>query len=594
MRGNWKKRFFFTFIPLAILGLMFSFMIGCSDDDCDDCDPVEPDTVTVTITDTVEVAIMQITVDEVVVPDNITQGNTIELMAQVTTTDDVDMDNLTYHWYSDEGMFESNVGDTVMWKAPDDEGSYTVSVHVTDGEYIGIGTQLIGVGMFAPTADHYYVGYQVCETCHSGIVDGWMETGHSEAWAGLMESDHPAPYCFPCHAIGWGWDGEDFVSGAGDGGYDEAPIGMFEDVQCEACHGPASGHPGGDTMVEVSYMAENCGKCHEGAHHPYYTEWEESGHNFDPHVSSHGAGTRGSCEGCHEGVAGLVRLSDDLDEFYGSGTVIADRDTLEYPYTGITCQTCHVSHGAENPGQIRTMADVHLIPANGEEPVITEGGTGKLCMQCHHARRAAETQIPEGYGHFGPHASPQADLLAGKSGYHGVAPDDFPWAGPSHLYIQNSCKTCHLNMIEYDGTTAITGHTFEPTVEACQGCHGNIESFDDIMALEDFDGDGTVEGLRQESLGLLHILEEGLIDAGLDTTGGVSITEALGDTLRSTVFLREAGYNFAFVEEDWSEGIHNPDYAIQLLQQSILYLNNGEAPTNMVILREDNQAVGMW
>lgn len=567
------NRSFLLMLMVMLVATALTIFVGCGDDDdCDDCDP---DTVTVTVHDTIEVEISMINFEDgsITVPDNITQGIEITLIAEATT--DAGVGELTYYWFADMGEFHENMGDTVVWKAPDDAGTAHITVHATDGEYIAIGMAAVGVGMYAPTADVYYQGVAQCG-CHSNTVEDWEGTGHAHAWASLMESDHWAPYCFPCHAVGI-----DDIEG--NGGYDEAPIAALENVQCESCHGPMGGnHP--PEATNALYEAENCGVCHEGSHHPYYTEWEESAHAHA--LENHGAES-GNCQGCHEGLAGLYYLSGDLNEFYGSGAIEVDRpDTTLFP---INCQTCHDSHRSDHPGQIRTMADIHLAAANGMNPIVTEGGTGKLCMHCHHARRSADTQLENGYSHFGPHASPQADMVAGYTGYTGVAPGDFNWAGSSHLNIENSCRTCHINMRDYDGTTAVVGHSFEPTVEACAPCHGAVASFDEIMALDDFDGDGTVEGLRLEVMGLMHELEHQLVEAGLDTTGGVGILGALGDPERSTYVMREAGFNLAFVEEDWSEGIHNPDYAVQLLQQSLIHLTGDTK--NMAIIEGEGQAV---
>jgi len=476
----------------------------------------------------------------------------------------------------------TNVGDTIQWKAPDEPGTYTVSVHATDGTNIGIGAINLGVEIFAATAEPYYVGDATCATCHSDKHTSWEGTAHAGAWATLQSSDHAASYCNPCHTVG-----NDAI--VGNGGYDETPILKFVNVQCENCHGPGSAHASSLNPADISYdyLAESCGTCHEGEHHPYYTEWQGSGHNFGADAA-HGAPVNGGCEGCHEGVAAARRLDGDLSAFFGGapyGTE-ARADTSEFPIMGIGCPVCHDAHDATNPGQIRTVADVQLVTANGESPIITEGGVGKLCMQCHHARRAAEGQITDGYAHFGPHANPQADFLAAKSAYFGVAPADFAWAGPSHLNVQNSCKTCHLNSVEYNPTDgAITGHSFMPTVDACANCHGTITDFDDIKALEDFDGDGTIEGVQSEVSGLMTLLETAFLANGLDTTG-TDFMGALGDTLRSSLVVRESGYNYAFVSDDKSMGVHNPDYAIQLLQQSYKHLT-GVMPANAFILDHD-------
>jgi hypothetical protein len=533
------------------------------------------------------VASNPIKVDEIVVSigsttalDTIPQGKTVTLTAKVTTAATVGP--LTYRWFSEYGHFLSETGDTVQWKAPDEAGVYSIGVHVEDGTVDGVGRRAVGVEVFAPYVAPYFVGGVNCNTCHSDKDAEWMETAHAHAWATLQNSGHPASYCNPCHTV-------DNAQTPGNSGYDDAPIALYENVQCENCHGPASAHLESKHAEDISvdYSAANCGVCHEGTHHPYLTEWSESPHNFpgDSHT--------GSCAGCHEGVTAAERLSDEsgLAIFYGGGG--ADRDTTGSPYQPIVCSTCHDPHNAENPGQLRTVADVHLVTANGESPVITEGGVGKLCMQCHHARRGPDQQIAEGYDHFGPHANPQADMMKGKSASHGVADENYVWTGPSHLNVQNSCKTCHLNMEEYvsEEQPTVTGHKFEPTVEACRNCHGPIEDFDDIMAVSDFDGDGQVEGIQSEVTGLLHLLEHALVESGLDTTG-TDVLGALGDTLLSTVEQRTAGYNLAFVEEDKSLGVHNPDYAIQLLQQSYKYLTGHDIP-HAVMLRKEEGAVAV-
>ena len=185
-------------------------------------------------------------------------------------------------------------------------------------------------------------------------------------------------------------------------------------------------------------------------------------------------------------------------------------------------------------------------------------------------------------------------MLKAESIFFGVADPSFPWAGPSHLNVENSCKTCHLATREFGGGpggAAVVGHEFIPKPEACVGCHGPITEFTDILALEDFDGDGTIEGVQDEVLGLLDLLEEAIIATGLDTTGG--FLGAIGDTSISTVLQREAGWNWAFIEEDKSKGVHNPDFAVQVLQQTILYVG-GTLPKNTTIVRNENEVVGSW
>jgi hypothetical protein len=587
MKGKIKSHHVLAFLMLAFF-LSFTLFTACEKEVEKIVEvPVEVHD-TITVTDTVILEI--IIVDTInASPNNITQGQTVQ-MTVTTTLDPAAGTNLTYAWSADEGTIDHADSDTINWKAPDSDGAYAIRVTVSDGVYAGTGERMMGVGMYAPTATPYFVGDVLngCACHQTDKVDPWALTAHAHAWESLQGSGHPASYCEPCHTT------QDTVPVPGNSGYDDAPIAIFHDVQCESCHGPASEHAPPSYPTDIDkYDMNTCGKCHDGTHHPYKTEWLMSPHNFDPLTSSHGAAVNPTCEGCHEGVAGAIRLSGDLSVFYGSGSV-GRPDTSEVPARGVVCATCHDPHSADNPGQMRAVDDVPLVTANNESPIISDGGVGKLCMHCHHARRGPESQIANGYAHFGPHANPQADMMAGKSAYHGVAPG-FSWATPSHLLVQNSCKTCHLPTAEYGagpGGAASTGHEFLPKVEACEPCHGVILTFRDIPASGDFDGNGTIEGLQDEVEGLLHLLEEALVADGLDTTG-VGTMGALGDTLRSTVLQREAGYNLAYVEDDKSLGVHNPDYAVQLLQQSYLHLT-GTLPTNATIVKQDNMVVRNW
>jgi hypothetical protein len=590
MKSNIKIHHAVAFV-LVSLFLSFALFSGCEKEVEKIVTVVETDTLVVTIRDTVVLEIIPIVVDTINAnPDSVSQGGSIEFTVSVTSTPMAGGD-LTYAWSATSGTIDHPDQDTVTWKAPDDEGVYTVRVTVSDGEYAGAGERMVGVGMYAPTTEPYFVGGQGTGcTCHQSTVDDWAMTAHSHAWASLQESGHPQSFCNPCHTV------QDTIPG--NSGYDEAPIALFENVQCENCHGPASGHPAAGE-VAVDWNVNNCGICHDGTHHPYLTEWLSSPHNFDAN-----AHPSGSCSGCHEGVAAGIRLSGGaasypLSSFYGGGSISERPDTTEAAYQNVVCQACHDPHSKDNPGQLRTVVDVPLVTANGESPIITDGGVGKLCMHCHHARRGPESQIANGYAHFGPHANPQADMMAGKSAFHGVAPG-FEWASPSHLLVQNSCKTCHLNQQEYGagpGGAAVTGHEFIPKIEACANCHGPITSFRDIPASGDFDGNGQVEGLQDEVEGLMNLLEAALVDSfaarGITIADTDELLDSLGSVTASSVLMRESGYNFAYIHDDKSLGIHNPDYAVQLLQQSYLHLT-GTLPKNAKAVIRDNQVVMNW
>ena len=59
-------------------------------------------------------------------------------------------------------------------------------------------------------------------------------------------------------------------------------------------------------------------------------------------------------------------------------------------------------------------------------------------------------------------------------------------------------------------------------MKACNECHGSIESFNEIKAQQDFDGDGTIEGVQNEVKGMLKALAALLPPARSERTGGSS------------------------------------------------------------------------
>ncbi len=549
---------------------------------------------TVTETVTVHDTIIIISVDNVLAsPDSIGVGGSITLTTQVTT--DPAAGSLTYNWFADAGTFNATTGDTVTWNAPDTAGTYRVSVHVTDGEYIGIGSITVGVGMYAPAVTPYYKGAEACAACHSNSsmpqYTGWSQTKHAQAFADLMTSDHASSACFPCHTVGY-----DAISG--NGGYDESPITRFENVQCEACHGPASEHVasnGADVSTLTVSLADSvCTGCHQGSYHPYQEDWSQSAHAAST-SNSHAAGNA-YCQPCHSG-------SGFVDAYNGSNNLAFNPDDPG----AIACGVCHDAHSTENEHQLRTLAAVTSVEANGVTQTIQAAGNGQLCVQCHHARHSADDeddQINNGYKYFGPHHSPQGDMLAGVSAYEGVT-SGFTYGGKftNHYVIENACVTCHMDMTPNADGTNNTGHTFMPRATACAACHGEIGDFDEIMAQADYDGNGAIEGMEAEIAGLEGTLTGLLVTAGLDTTGNVSVSSALSatrfDTLAdgtqspTAIRLRKGGYNLVFVQEDHSNGFHNPTYAIQILQQSILFMNSG-ALTSAHILTGNEKAVAKW
>jgi len=126
---------------------------------------------------------------------------------------------------------------------------------------------------------------------------------------------------------------------------------------------------------------------------------------------------------------------------------------------------------------------------------------------------------------------------------------------------KNACITCHMGTVQ-EGV-ASGGHTFRVISEegvintaACAECHTNAN---DLNALVD-DRQAQIEARLAELEGLL--VARGLYNAtsGQNTKGKYAEYEA------------GALFNFKYVEEDKSRGVHNFKYANALLVNSIAAL----------------------
>ncbi|MEW6751095.1 MAG: FlgD immunoglobulin-like domain containing protein [Candidatus Latescibacterota bacterium] len=438
-----------------------------------------------------------------------------------------------------------------------------------------------------------YVGAASCAGCHAkqppftgaepgpGDTTQWAGTPHAtlftEAIDGLRGSYRST--CIRCHTVGY-----DTTASADNGAFDDVarqvgwtfPTTLQEgnweavpeqlqakaNIQCESCHGPGSQHNGNvaDNRISSSMGTGTCAYCHEsGSHHHRPQEWKVSGHGNAVEESSAG------CMVCHNGAGFVERIDEGLDITQSDYATRVQTTG----YEAISCQTCHDPHvdDEDHPFQLRTVADVELI--NGE--TVSEGGNGKLCMNCHKARRGGEEWASVYHSRHNPHGSPQTDMLVGT----GAVEYGRSIRRSSHLYaVEGSCVGCHMQTVEATlGTTPNTtpnpvfghagGHTFlsadeeEDLVEACVDCHGPMRSFD--IPKSDYDGDGSVEGVQTEIQGLLTMLGNALPPNG----PAVTVTQAY------TAKQLRAAFNYAFVQNDGSQGIHNTQYAVGILQGSI-------------------------
>lgn len=468
---------------------------------------------------------------------------------------------------------------------PDVPGQYTVTATVST---VSAGKATLRQIITGAT----YVGIKACGTCHSIPVGtesvskaaSWSQTVHSKIFKDGMNgvaSDHYGQNCLPCHTVGY--DADPAAAGNGgfadlakklnwtfptvmkEGTYDTVPEALRNvgNIQCENCHGPGSQHVvsgGNKTLISVSMGSGDCGQCHGALNNHYRAaEWANSRHASATRSPS-GAGREG-CVGCHTGLGFMERIRD------------GQAKTVDY--VAINCQTCHDPHGQTNDTHlVRNPGPVSLLDGTA---VPESAGKGALCMTCHQSRQHANVYAATtaGTARFGPHHSPQADMLVGSNGYsYGL---DIP--GSAHVYaVDDSCVGCHMQPMTsaITGFTRAGGHTFnvkgevpgKGTVELvgeCQKCHGpRLKTFD--FPLLDYDGDGKIDGVQTEVQHLLDKLSALLPPVGTAKT-------SLTIDAKWTPAQLKGSYNWQFVNNDGSRGIHNTAYAVGLLKASIADLS---------------------
>ncbi len=470
---------------------------------------------------------------------------------------------------------------------PDVVGTYTVTVTI---QTANSGSTNLSLNITGAT----YLGVQTCAACHSGafagvpnIYSSYTNTPHASMFTRAIDgllSSHYNKSCIVCHTLGYdtnavavngGFDdmatllGWTFPSVLTNGNWAAMPSQLqnLANIQCENCHGPGSQHifsdgiTGNTNAISVSYAVGDCSQCHDSLpNHTRTAEWDNSVHAI---TTTDPAGNAG-CVGCHTAPGFIGRMSG--------------WNYTNTTYQAIDCQTCHDPHSynaVNNPEELRVTLTNSVTLMDGT--VVTNAGLGTLCMECHHARQNAAVYAATARGstYFGPHHGPQADMLEGVNGftYGQVIP-----SSAHALAVSNTCVACHMQTVASSDPDYlhVGGHTFrvswdgdathpaEDLVGACQQCHGAaITSFD--FPLQDYDGDGVIEGVQTE---VQHLLDK--LSMLLPPVGVVKSSLSINSTWTQPQL--EAAYNWLFVNNDGSLGIHNTAYAVGLLKASIANL----------------------
>jgi len=488
---------------------------------------------------------------------------------------------------------------------PDLVGHYTVGLTIGDEQ--GVLGQPANLAIHAGT----WVGNgavrnapdkpQQCIECHGEKISTWRGTRHAITLKRAMDGQ-ASPYyfenCIHCHSVGK----SDL---ADNGGFDdvarelnwsypeELKLGNYESLvteyprladlgntQCEMCHGPGNDHEEDDGNVAVSLRPELCIQCHDFMQQDRHTQWVRSGHSDTslPQIFPDGIDDP-TCSTCHT-TRSFIAAAD------GEEIVVGDVESL-------TCQACHDPHAAPGANffQIRYYGSIQLPDGTN----MMNMGTSALCIHCHNVGETPSWVKDEDDPMVPPPQSAASEMLAGVGGYtYGETLGNSPHVNA--IRWNGACVQCHMvsstgeavgDFLSATMNEPIGEHTFlvrwdngtpeEPNddyenLQACAACHGDLPRING-PAGGDYDGDGRVEGVQDEVQNLLDLVRDELLAAGLQWS-----EEAPYWGPAETVALRAGVYNWSYVNNDGSRGIHNTERAVALLQLTYRQLSGADLP----------------
>ena len=352
----------------------------------------------------------------------------------------------------------------------------------------------------------------------------------------------------------------------------EGPEGPTGPAGAQGPQGPAGpAGPTGPAGPAGQDANENCTQCHTGdaglfaVQLQYGTSLHRNGDTF--------ARNGTSCARCHTHQGFIEQVE--------TGTVAA---AIDNP-APTNCRTCHQIHKTyTNADYALTTTDPVTLVNGGE--VVDIAAAANLCASCHQARDiTARSDVPVDIVNgttveitstrYGFHHGPIAQVIAGTQAFEFDGTQTIA-GGTGHPVVD--CSACHMQTV--DGGVETGGHTWrmsfaaeggtkEPNAAVCAECHNGA-------------GDFNVLSVQANTTALLQQLETLLVEGptGIGTTNGIKqalspvpydshTLETYAKTGTWSVVEAGAMANWQLFAEDWSFGIHNPDYAFQVLTNTI-------------------------
>ena len=313
----------------------------------------------------------------------------------------------------------------------------------------------------------------------------------------------------------------------------EGPVGPAG-PQGEA--GPAGPQGEAGSMAEFALSELTCTECHNDTTLIFSKQSQFYRHSLHGTGDSYERGASSRCAGCHGSEGPSARISaGDLPH----GETVQNVENVS-PMNCRTCHQIHTTYTGEDFALVGDGAPVKFEYTDG----TFDGGAGNLCAQCHQIRNekpeVVDGNIDVSSSRFGTHHGAEGQMLMGEGALGAVA------GSPSGHYkmVENTCVACHMGEAD--------NHTFEPDEAVCQACHGeDVESFD-------------INGVQTEVQAMLDELLTLFTEQGyIDEANGRWVTGVYSEDVANAM------WNYKFVLEDQSLGVHNAEYAKAMLQQAL-------------------------
>ncbi|UCG34020.1 MAG: hypothetical protein JSU68_05155, partial [Phycisphaerales bacterium] len=438
----------------------------------------------------------------------------------------------------------------------------------------------------------------ICGRCHGitdepgghvGLVEGQTNMCMSCHTAGgqalelpIHELDRPAAQGGQGTSHAWG------VAAVNPGAQSEGPTpgGALElyvdadgNIKCATCHDQHSVFNEPYLRLPVG-NAQLCGDCHQQTS----SQWFQAGHSDgDSTAFNYPVGPgREACAKCHSGLgyidfaAGLPQEQHRTDKQVHS------------------CFVCHGPHGVPADEQLLRIYDEVTLPG---DVTFTDRGSSATCMTCHNGRR-----VPADGGT--PHYALGGVMLEGINAV--TFGENIP--NSPHTTLAE-CVDCHMAPSPAEGQPGagkVGGHSFNIKVHdpddpdfgfenvdnACNtaSCHGAglgmrapelLITQINRLAYGDYDGDGTIEGVQDETQGLMDLVFTEITAAGAVFLGGYPYWDFSGVVDDPPGFLqtvKDAVWNWEYVDNSGDLGIHNTGFAVGLLQVTYKALTGVDVP----------------